>query len=106
MTLVANPNDYAGSVVAVREYLAAELDAASPSAVVAYCETSGGDVVELTLSDLVSTAHLAFASLPHEFTPDGWCATHSTADGPAWCDPPVTRANQRRRSVARERVGT
>ena len=85
--LVASAADYAPSVAAVREYLAAEMDAASPSAVVAYCETNGGDVVELTLSDLVSVAHLAFASLPHLLTADGWCATHSTGDGPVYCTP-------------------
>ena len=96
MTLVADAQDYAAAVKAVREYLSAEFDAASPSAVVAYCETNGGEVVELTLSDLVSVAHLAFASLPHEFSADGWCATHSTGGGPVYCDP------ERRRVVRSE----
>ena len=41
------------------EYLAAEMDAATPSTVVAYCETTSGDVLELTLSDLVSVTYLA-----------------------------------------------
>jgi hypothetical protein len=22
---------------------------------------------------------------PHEITPDGWCAAHSTEDGPVYC---------------------
>lgn len=54
-----NTNDYAPAAARVAEYVAAEMDAASPSAVVAYCETNGGETVELTLSDLVSVAHLA-----------------------------------------------
>lgn len=54
-----NTADYTSAVNRVLEYLAAEMDAVSPAAVVAYCETTGGDVIELTLSDLVSVTHLA-----------------------------------------------
>ena len=54
-----NTQDYKPAVDRLLEYLAAEMDAASPSGVVAYCETNDGDVVELALSDLVSVAHLA-----------------------------------------------
>jgi hypothetical protein len=43
----------------VLEYLSAEMNAASPAAVVAYCETVSGEVLELTLSDLVSVAYVA-----------------------------------------------
>jgi hypothetical protein len=56
---VAVVQDYAPSVSRVLDYLDAEMNAASPAAVVAYCETGSGEVVELSLSDLVSTAHLA-----------------------------------------------
>lgn len=51
--------DYTPAVNRVMEYLAAEMDAASPAVVIAYCETNSGDVMELTLSDLVSVTHLA-----------------------------------------------
>ena len=54
-----NPQDYRPAVNRVLEYLAAEMDSASPAVVVAYCETESGDVVELDLSDLVSVAHVA-----------------------------------------------
>lgn len=54
-----NPADYKPAVDRVMEYLAAEMDAASPATVVAYCETNAAETVELTLSDLVSVAHLA-----------------------------------------------
>ena len=53
------PQDYRPAVNRVLEYLAAEMDSASPAVTIAYCETVGGDVVELDLSDLVSVAHLA-----------------------------------------------
>jgi hypothetical protein len=28
---------------------------------------------------------LALAALPCDITADGWCASHSTGDGPAYC---------------------
>lgn len=54
-----NPADYRPAVNAVLEYVAAEMDAATPAVVIAYCETNSGEVVELTLSDLVSVTHVA-----------------------------------------------
>jgi frataxin-like iron-binding protein CyaY len=57
-----NVNDYKPAVDRVMEYLAAEMDAASPSEVIAYCETTKGDVLELTLDDLVSVAFLGAAA--------------------------------------------
>ena len=46
----------------VNDYIAAEMDAASPAVIVAYCETNSGETVELTLSDLVSVAYMAGGS--------------------------------------------
>lgn len=51
--------DYAPIVRRAREYIAAEMDAASPAVVVSWCETNNGEVVELTLSDLMSVVYLA-----------------------------------------------
>lgn len=51
--------DYKPSADRVLEYLTAEMNSASPAIVVAYCETESGDVVELTLSDLMSVGYLA-----------------------------------------------
>ena len=46
----------------VNDYIAAEMDAAPPAVIVAYCETSAGGTVELTLSDRVSVAYMAGGS--------------------------------------------
>lgn len=57
--MIANVKDYLPATNRVLEYLTAEIDAASPATVLAYCETKSGDVIELTLSDLMSVAYLA-----------------------------------------------
>lgn len=62
--------DYAPAVARVMSYLAAEMDAASPSTVVAYCETSAGRCAELSLADLVSVTHLAACSVGWTLAPD------------------------------------